>query len=545
MCAWFVSATAWAQPPSEVAEGASDTEADTEVAVEVGSTDEHPTAEEPTAEGSDGADVLGRPSGPDGLDERRGEDDDFDDIDDIDRTASSAPAEAEGPANVEAPDPALGTTTFDRWESPWGPGRSAAGERFRSAATPPPPGSLHWTWGRVHVAIGAQYFARAELRDNASFNRNVEDLDFRVDHRARLSLRVSAYDRVGVVLEFQDVRFWGSEATVGGLPSTRLHQGYVDLKVASWLDLRVGRQELGYGEDRLLGVLDWAQAARAFNGLFARVTAANWLTIDAFGMLLHPKIMGPEGDYSGAYLSGLYGRARADFGGVDLYLLGHFDDSGRREANDRRATLGARAFLDVAGLNLMGEGAYQVGRRTLYSLARDESVSAGAFAARARYTFRALWGSPYVAVEGLGATGDGDPTDGVHRTFDQLFPTAHVHLGYIDYVAWQNVVAARGTLGWRPFGAHVWVDVHRFHLWDRRGVWFDASGARFLGANPANEHSDMGTEVDVSVTIPLFAHVSIAGALAIFVPGRAAAPTFGPATLTPSTWAFIYLRSQI
>ncbi|HEY1087460.1 MAG TPA: hypothetical protein VGE37_07190, partial [Archangium sp.] len=33
-----------------------------------------------------------------------------------------------------------------------------------------------------------------------------------------------------------------------------------------------------------------------------------------------------------------------------------------------------------------------------------------------------------------------------------------------------------GTIGFRPFGAHVWLDVWHFAAWDPRGAWYAANG---------------------------------------------------------------------
>lgn len=51
----------------------------------------------------------------------------------------------------------------------------------------------------------------------------------------------------------------------------------------------------------------------------------------------------------------------------------------------------------------------------------------------------------------------------------------------------------------------------------------------------------MGTEVDLSATVPLSPNVALAGNLSAFFPGKEAATASGQGT---STWGFLYLRSQ-
>jgi hypothetical protein len=402
------------------------------------------------------------------------------------------------------------------------------------------------------LAIGGQYNARAELRDGRDFTLAAGDQTIGVDHRARLTVRASAKERVGVLLEFQDVRGWGTETnTITVMPFSAVHQGYVDLKATSFLDVRVGRQELSYGEDRLIGNLDWAQAGRAFDGFFVRVTASPSVTLDGFGMLLAPPawLTDPTGarfHNSGSYFTGLYARARFGKAGFDLYGLGLLEDPGTAALGARhdnnRLTLGARAFAAIGSLALLGEGAFQTGKACTPACQQgqtDNSVAAGAFALRATYTLP-VWGAPYVLGELSAASGDGDPTDAIDHTFNQLFPTGHTQLGFMDMVGWQNVVAARGTLGIRPWGAHVWLDVRHFRAWEPKGAWYAGNGTVFLAADPTRTSGNMGTELDLSVTVPVFANVSVAGSVAVFLPGLEASSR----GTDPSTWGFLQVRSQ-
>lgn len=461
--------------------------------------------------------------------------------------APAVPAPPPAPApvapKVETPPP---PPTFDFVQSPWGPGRKSSGEKFSSMALAPAEGPLRWRWQDFSVALGGQYFARGELRDNADFASANGDHALGFDQRARFTMRAAAKNRVGVLLELQDVRAWGSEPnTVTVTPNTGLHQGFVDLKATDWLDVRVGRQELSYGEDRLIGNLDWAQSARAFDGVFLRLTASKAVTLDAFGMMLKapawvtPDSGAPRFHQSGSYFTGLYSRARFGTAGLDVYALGLLEDPStaalghRRDSN--RLTLGARGFGAFGGLALLGEAAFQTGKTGQ----ANDLVLAGAFAGKATYTFKA-WGSPYLGAEFSGATGDGVAGDGVDNGFHQLFPTGHAHLGFMDYVGWQNVVAGRGTIGFKPWGAHVWLDVHHFRSWDPRGAWFAANGSVFQAADATRTASELGTEFDLSATVPIAPQVALAGAFSVFLPGAASARG-----TSPSTWGFLYVRTQL
>lgn len=317
------------------------------------------------------------------------------------------------PPPAPAPAPELG---FDGVVGPWGLARRSAGEKFSSAAVALPDGPLRWSWNGYSVALGGQYFARGDVRDNQDFNSQVGDHAIGVDHRARLSLRASAKDTVGLLLELQDVRGWGSELnTSTTAANTGLHQGFIDLRATKWLDVRVGRQELSYGEERLVGALDWNQNARAFDGVFARLKPTGAFTLDAFGMMVKPpQWLTTASDLrfhnSGTWFTGLYSRTRIEKSGVDVYALGLFEDPATAATglakDNNRATLGARAFTAISGLALVGEGAFQTGKVG----AKEELLVAGAFAAKATWTFSSVWASsspPGTRTSGTSTTSPG------------------------------------------------------------------------------------------------------------------------------------------
>ncbi|MBL8921404.1 MAG: alginate export family protein [Myxococcaceae bacterium] len=439
------------------------------------------------------------------------------------------------------PAEALPAPGFDLSATLWGPGRKSSGEVFRSAATTLEAGPLRWRWNDFSLGLGLQYFARAEARDNADFNTANRDFGLLLDHRARVTARASAFGRVGAVVELQDVRGWGTEpSTTALLPAAAVHQGFVDVR-AGPVDVRVGRQELSYGEDRLIGSLDWAQTARAFDGVFLRVTPMSALTVDAFGMLLKPPAFltdsgGARFQNSGSYFTGVYTRYRRAKWGLDVYALGLLDDPSTATTGFRpdhnRLTLGGRGFVPVGPLSFIAEGALQLGVSSA-----KERILAGAFAGRATWSLPA---GLYVTGDVSAATGDGTPGDGTESTFHQLFPTAHIHLGYIDYVGWQNVVGVRGTAGFKQPWLHVWLDVHHLRAWDPRGAWYAANGSVLVAADPTRTAGVMGNEVDLSVTVPLAPSVALAGAVSVFFPGG-----MQGASSNPSSWGFVYVRSQL
>jgi hypothetical protein len=82
--------------------------------------------------------------------------------------------------------------------------------------------------------------------------------------------------------------------------------------------------------------------------------------------------------------------------------------------------------------------------------------------------------------------------------------------------------------------------VWHFRAWEPKGAWFGANGAVFLAADATRTSGNMGTELDLSITVPVITNVALAGSFAIFLPGLEAIAR-GTA---PSTWGFLSVRSQ-
>ncbi len=102
-------------------------------------------------------------------------------------------------------------------------------------------------------------------------------------------------------------------------------------------------------------------------------------------------------------------------------------------------------------------------------------------------------------------SGDDDPADGVHRTFDQLYPLGHAYYGYMDLFALQNLrnteVTAEAAL---PGRARLQVAVQDFALVaPGADAWYNVGGAVVHQSADAAISSHVGNELDITVRLPV------------------------------------------
>lgn len=337
------------------------------------------------------------------------------------------------------------------------------------------------------LKFGGQLRARGESRNPESYAafhlRDEALLRTRLDVEAALPKSLKAF------LQIQDSRSSGGEASVvANEKNTDLHQGYLDV-ADLWgkpVDLRAGRMELQYGDERLVGNADWLNAARAFDGLRLRARGGVW-TADAFATVTKESGSLRKDEV----FSGFYGSCKAIAGHeTDAYLLAK-TSTGTVAGDLSRYTAGARIKGVRGAANYSAEAAFQFGREG------GASVRAAAAVLTASYGFDAA-GKPRLGLEYAYASGDADPTDGKNQTFDPLHPSQHPFQGFMDLFALKNVHDFKVGSVFEPAkGWKAYADAHHFRLAQAKDAWYAASGSAVARDATGNYGKEVGHELDL------------------------------------------------
>jgi alginate export protein len=321
-----------------------------------------------------------------------------------------------------------------------------------------------------------------------------------------------------------------------------LHQAYATVGNHKEFPLsaKVGRQEMSYGEERLIGAFAWNNIGRVFDA--AKVRWQNpWFGAD----FLVGRVVIPEderfnvaNDYD--FLSGVYATStKVPKNLLDVYFLARnaskkaiaaqpSPQAPQPSARDIY-TFGFRLKSkpnEIGNWDYSLESAYQFGdfqdRRLGGDAAPRLDHSAFMAVAQGGYTFADAWGTPRLGVEYAYGSGDSNPTDGDHETFENLFPTNHKFYGYMDFISLQNIQDVRGIFTIKPHPRlSVAVEGHGFWLADTHDNFYNVAGAprggtaatptgNGYGVNP-NYSSFVGTELDViaGYAITRFAQIEV------------------------------------
>ena len=143
----------------------------------------------------------------------------------------------------------------------------------------------------AQLTLAGQLRPRAELRNGYG---TLKPLDNKaaafVSQRTRLLLNYRS-SRLIFQTTLQDVRLWGQDAsTITAADGNRLgvHEAWAEIilsnkndtsfknSIFQYLSLKVGRQEIVYDDERLLGNLDWMQQGRRHDAVVLKALQSGW-----------------------------------------------------------------------------------------------------------------------------------------------------------------------------------------------------------------------------------------------------------------------------
>lgn len=340
--------------------------------------------------------------------------------------------------------------------------------------------------------------------------------DFSVLLRSRFGLEFSPEEHVSFFIQGQDSREFGEEVASGvGLAADDegmdLHQGYVDIKNLGgnpWL-IRMGRQEVKLGEERLLGAVNWSNTGRSLDGVVIAYNPEDW-GLTALGAITNRSVGG-----DGQYLTGVYGSwKKFPHGVLDAYYLLLQDNDGAAGAaagtGDTLSvhTLGSRIKAQYDnGIDYGVEGAVQLGKFG------SNSILAYAAHGALGYTFEPDW-KPRIGLEYNYATGDNGATN-KYSKFNNLLPTNHDKYGLMDMATWSNMHDGSVGFGAKP-GKFVVDTKYHLLLVDKNNVAGDTF-AGFAGAPGLGKIA--GHELDLSAKYTFNKYLELGAGVSHLIPG--------------------------
>ncbi len=374
------------------------------------------------------------------------------------------------------------------------------------------------------LTVGAQYRFRFENRTGAGFREN--NADGYGLGRLLVDVDVKPVSWLQFHFQGQDARAPGKK---NANPVFRdpfdVRQAWVQLgdTEKGWIRVRVGRQELKYGGQRLVGPLDWTNTARQFDAAKVNIGKKD-LNIDFFAAsVVVVDQNAPNRRRDGNNLHGAYANLNRFAGGGTLEAYGLWKTTTLVRGSQGRFgdadmyTTGFRYTRPLgAGFDVETEMARQTGQ-----FAFDDISAWGGYWILG-YKPPGWAADPRFSLEYQYGSGDADPNDSTMGTFDQLFPTGHLYQGTADQLGWRNVSDVRAGVAIKPV-PKVTLTFNYFSFWlaNRNDNLYSVSG-RVSVRSPEGgaDNSHIGQELDTILVWKPAAHVALGGGFGYFFTGR-------------------------
>ena len=344
--------------------------------------------------------------------------------------------------------------------------------------------------------VDAQLRTRGEYNNGAGTPRNEGQLPATfINNRARLSLGYQRGDNLELKFSAQHTGIWGQDDMNAKDGQASINEAWAKLKFGDGFFAQLGRQQLVYDDERILGGLDWHVSGNWHDALrlgyeagehkVHAILAFNQATANNRGNYYD----GPM-PYKAMQTLWYHYQAAETLLGISLIAMNLGREAG--EAGNGKTkymqTLGTDISYKPSDFDIHGAFYYQMGKN-----GADTKVSAWMASAKVGYKIDPVWGVNVGYDYRSGNDGEGDKD----KAFDQLFGTHHKFYGFMDYF-----------LRTVPLGLQ---DI-------QAGITAKASKKTSLLLNyhyfstaqkAANDKKSLGHEIDLQVTTTLMKNVTL------------------------------------
>ena len=344
---------------------------------------------------------------------------------------------------------------------------------------------------------------RAEGYENNGFKPNSSDLyDL---GRIRIGMLIAPTNWIRFFIATQDSEVFDKNPKIPPYQNKwDINQAYFELgetEVSGW-GLRVGRQELYFGNGRLIGNSWWQNVSRDFDAVRADYQHSDY-RVDAF---ISSVVIARDGviDHhnQGNNLSGLYGTIKnkvGRFSQLEPYTFWHVQ-------NGATLKTGKQGHLDewTTGFRLLGQLPGNFDYRTEMAIQRGSLGPSSIQAWTGHWvignTIPLLW-APRPFIEYDYASGDPNSKNlSTTETFDPIYPSSHDKLGLADQIGWRNIKDLRLGLDANP--SKKWamnVSAHDFWLANAHDSLYPTRGSVVAKDLTGNSGTHVGEELDYQI----------------------------------------------
>jgi len=346
-------------------------------------------------------------------------------------------------------------------------------------------------------------------------------------NRFRFGAIVQPESWLKVVVQLQDARSFLQTPPLGPPNNVRW-----DLKLAyvqfgdpekQPITVSVGRQLIDYNST-IIANSEWRNQARSFDGVVTNFHVDRFRAAAFAAAVVNPMLDGITHHQEGNNIYGAYGWIThvVPKSSIEPFALWRVEPGVPVEAGaSKTGHLDEKAY----GLRVRGTSISNFDYRSELILERGSAgpndIVAWGTTEGVGYTIPSLHWKPRFFTGYDYASGDKNPKDGTHGTFDTMYPTAHDRFGITDQFGWQNIVAWRAGAAVIPHRRwSVTAQYLDFWLASAADALYNTSGGVLLRDSTAKSGTHVGDEVDVYTWYEINRQVHVGTGIGHIFPGE-------------------------
>jgi hypothetical protein len=297
----------------------------------------------------------------------------------------------------------------------------------------------------AQMSFTPQYLNRAEMRHGYSTLADTnQKASVFISQRVRLGA-IYSHEKFKINMAVQDVRTWGSVANAAidtkGLLS--VYEANVDLYFTKKITAKIGRQAIGYDDERIFGCADWGMQGRRHDAFLLKYKDST--------LSLHTGVAynqtGESNKYINYYITGNYqnfqylwaNKVHEKYNFSFLFLNNGTVKGSGDSSIVYSQTIGLRSEYKSDKFNWLAYGYYQMGELSTHTL--------NAYDLCAEVAYKPFEGFlTTIGTELLSGTSQTNATSNKNNSFNPLYGTNHKFNGYLDYFYVGNHANSVGLL---------------------------------------------------------------------------------------------------
>jgi hypothetical protein len=365
------------------------------------------------------------------------------------------------------------------------------------------------------ISFGWEERFRYEGYKNGSFK--PDNADSYILLRSRLAMTIQPLSWFKLSTQVQDARPFMQKPPYGppNLNAWDLKLAYAEIgdPEKQWISLRVGRQLINYN-NTIIADSEWRNQGRSYDAIVTNLHYDRYRLGLFAASVVVPLAEGISPHQPGNDIFGAYGTIDHPIPNSSLepFFLWRAQPSVAIETTDTVKT--GKQDEQAYGIRFKGVAVKNLDYSLEWIGERGNDgpngINAWATTFGAGYRVDRIWSKPRVFWQYDYASGDANPKDGEHGTFDTMYPTAHDRFGITDQFGWQNIVAARAGVTIEP--RHRWTITGQyldFWLASATDALYNTSGGVIVRDTTGNSGTHIGQEADVYTWYELNRHVNI------------------------------------